>query len=60
MERSPQGRGCSLRSSCRIDLTRNGGGHVGVSGCVFEAGSIEEAIDIMEDVIAKHLKDATL
>lgn len=37
-----------------------GGGHVGASGCEFEADSIDDAIQILEDTIAKHLEEATL
>jgi bifunctional oligoribonuclease and PAP phosphatase NrnA len=37
-----------------------GGGHKGASGCDFEAENIEKAIEIMEKVIEKHLKEATL
>ena len=37
-----------------------GGGHKGASGCDFEAENLEEAIDIMEDVIKENIKEATL
>jgi bifunctional oligoribonuclease and PAP phosphatase NrnA len=37
-----------------------GGGHMGASGCDFEADNVEDAIEIIENVIEKHLEEATL